>query len=63
MALDDLLCILAESGSQEAPNLAKIIGQIIHDSINYCYNVTFEIFDVTTLNSLFHSSDLIAYRY
>ena len=63
MALDDLLCILAESGSQEAPNLAKIIGQIIQDSINYCYNVTIEIFDVTTLNSLFHSSDLIAYRY
>ena len=53
MALDDLLCILAESGSQEAPNLAKIIGQIIQDSINYCYNVTIEIFDVTTLNSVF----------
>ena len=53
MALDDLWCILAEPGSQKAQNSAKIIGQIIHDSINYCYNVTIEIFDVTTLNSVF----------
>ena len=53
MAFDDLWCILAEPGSQKARNSAKIIGQIIHDSINYCYNVTIEIFDVTTLNSVF----------
>ena len=53
MALDDLWCILAEPGSQKAQNSAIIIGQIIHDSINYCYNVTIEIFDVTTLNSVF----------
>ena len=53
MALDDLWCILAEPGSQKAQNSAKIIGQIIHDSINYCYNVTIEIFDVTKLNSVF----------
>ena len=53
-----MICILAYSGSQRAPNLVKIIRPNIYDSINYCYDVIIKTSVITILKSFFHSSHL-----